>query len=156
VRSRLGAAAVRSYVDAFDYGNRGLPSVTGVTGVNDTVALSELSPTLRISPIEQTVFLRKVVNRRLPISAHAYDMTARLLKVETLANGWEVYGKTGTAHTRLPDGSEDSIGWFVGWANKGGRTLVFARLLEQPVRTDGYGGPLTRDAFLSELARSTL
>ena len=153
VRSRLGAAAVRSYVEAFDYGNRGLP---GATGVNDMVALSELSPTLKISPIEQTVFLRKLVNRSLPVSAHAYDTTARLLKVGTLANGWEVYGKTGTANTRLPDGSEDSIGWFVGWANKGGRTLVFARLLQQPVRTDGYGGPLTRDAFLSELGRSTL
>ncbi|MDL2358516.1 MAG: penicillin-binding transpeptidase domain-containing protein [Pseudomonadota bacterium] len=153
VRSRLGAAAVRGYVEAFDYGNLGLPSVTGV---NATVALSELSPTLKISPIEQTVFLRKLVNRSLPVSAHAYDMTARLLKGETLANGWEVYGKTGTANTRLPAGSENSIGWFVGWANKGGRTLVFARLLEQPVRTDGYGGPLTRDAFLSELARSTL
>ena len=153
VRARLGATAVRSYVEAFDYGNRGLPSVAGV---EDTVALSELSPTLKISPIEQTVFLRKLVNRSLPVSAHAHDMTARLLKVETLANGWEVYGKTGTAHTRLPDGSEDAIGWFVGWANKGGRTLVFARLLQQPVRTDAYGGPLIRDAFLSELARSTL
>lgn len=153
VRSRLGAAAVRSYVDAFDYGNRGLPSVTGV---DDTAALSELSATLKISPIEQTVFLRKLVNRNLPVSAHAYDMTARLLKGATLANGWEVYGKTGTANTRLPDGSEDAIGWYVGWANKGGRTLVFARLLERPVRTDGFGGPLTRDAFLGELARSTL
>ena len=127
-----------------------------MAGVEDMVALSELSPTLGISPIEQTVFLRKLVNRSLPVSAHAYDMTARLLKVETLLNGWEVYGKTGTANTRLPDGSEDSIRWFVGWSNKGGRTLVFARLLERPVRTDGHGGPLTRDAFLRELARSTL
>jgi beta-lactamase class D len=156
VRLRLGAAAVRSYVDAFDYGNRGLSSGAGV---DDAVALSELSPTLQISPTEQTVFLRKLVNRTLPVSAHAYDMTARLLKVETLANGWEVYGKTGTAYVRLPDGSEDetqSIGWFVGWANKGGRTLVFARLLQQPVRSDSYGGPRTRAAFLGELARRAL
>jgi beta-lactamase class D len=153
VRSRLGSAAVHGYVEAFDYGNRGL---SGMTGAEEPAALSELSPTLKISPIEQTVFLRKLVRRRLPVSAHAHEMTARLLKVGTLPNGWEVYGKTGTAHTRLADGSEDAIGWFVGWASKGGRTLVFARLLEQPVRTDGYGGPLTRDAFLSELARSTL
>jgi beta-lactamase class D/beta-lactamase regulating signal transducer with metallopeptidase domain len=153
VRSRLGATAVRGYVDAFDYGNRGLP---GTAAIDDTVALSELSPTLKISPSEQIIFLRKLVRRSLPVSAHAYDMTARLLKVGTLANGWEVYGKTGTAHTRLPDGSEDATGWFVGWANKDGRTLVFARLLEQPVRSDGYAGPLTREAFLSELARSTL
>ena len=145
----LGGQRVRSYVQSFDYGNGALPG-------DDAVALSELSPTLEISPVEQTVFLRKLVNRTLPVSAHAHDMTARLLKVRTLANGWEVFGKTGTANRRLPDGSDGAIGWFVGWARKGDRTLVFARLLEQPVRTDGYGGPLTRDGFLGELARSTL
>lgn len=153
VRSRLGAASVRSYVEAFGYGNRGL---AGAAGVDDTVALSELSPSLKISPDEQIAFLRKLVQRRLPVSAHAHEMTARLLKVGTLANGWEVYGKTGTAHTRRPDGGEDAIGWFVGWTKKDGRTLVFARLLERPVRSDAYGGPLTREAFLSEFARSTL
>lgn len=153
VRSRLGAPAVRGYVDAFDYGNRGL---LGVAGADDTLALSELSPTLKISPVEQTVFLRKLARGSLPVSAHAQDMTARLLKVGLLPNGWEVYGKTGTAITRRPDGGDDAIGWFVGWARKDGRTLVFARLLEQPVRSDGHAGPLTREAFLRELGRSTL
>lgn len=153
VKLRLGATSVRRYVDAFDYGNRGLPVTAGV---DDAVGLSELSPTLTISPVEQTVFLRKLVNHRLPVSALAYDMTTRLLKVETLANGWTVYGKTGTASARSHDGGENSIGWFVGWARKGARTLVFARLLEQPTRADRYGGPLTRDAFLAELARRPL
>ena len=159
VSARRGAGAVRGYVEAFDYGNhghrdnRGLPAVAGA---DEADALSELSPTLAISPVEQTVFLRKLVGRTLPVSAHAQEMTARLLKVETLPNGWEVYGKTGTAHTRRPDGGEDAIGWFVGWASKNGRTLVFARLREQPVSPDGHAGPLARDAFLAELARSTL
>jgi beta-lactamase class D len=156
VTLRLGAARVRSYVQAFDYGNRDIASVAGV---DDAVAVSELSPTLKISPLEETMFLRKVVNRSLPVSAHAYDMTARLLRQETLANGWEVYGKTGTAPARLPDGSADEaqhIGWFVGWVNKGGRTLVFARLLQHPVDRDQYAGPRARDAFLSELARHAL
>jgi beta-lactamase class D len=157
VVSRLGAARVRSYVQAFDYGNRDLASVPGV---DDAISISEVSPTLKISPLEETVFLRKVVNRSLPVSAHAYDMTARLLERETLANGWEVHGKTGTAPARLPDGSADEakdIGWFVGWANKDGRTLVFARLLQHPARSTYHrGGALTRAAFLSELARRTL
>jgi beta-lactamase class D/beta-lactamase regulating signal transducer with metallopeptidase domain len=156
VISRLGAARVRSYVQAFDYGNRDLASVPGV---DDAVSISEASPTLKISPLEETVFLRKVVNRSLPVSAHAYDMTARLLKRETLANGWEVHGKTGTAPARLPDGSADEtqhIGWFVGWVNKGGRTLVFARLLQHPVDMHLYAGARARDAFLSDLARRAL
>jgi beta-lactamase class D/beta-lactamase regulating signal transducer with metallopeptidase domain len=156
VVSRLGAARVRSYVQAFDYGNRDLASVPGV---DDAVALSEVSPTLRISPLEETVFLRKLVNRSLPVSAHAYDVTARLLKGETLANGWEVYGKTGTAPAPLPDGSADDaqyIGWFVGWVNKGGRTLVFARLLQHPVDSDQYAGAYARATFQAELARRAL
>jgi beta-lactamase class D len=156
VVSRLGAARVRSYVQAFDYGNRDLASVAGV---DDAVALSEVSPTLKISPLEETVFLRKVVNRSLPLSAHAYDVTARLLKGDTLANGWEVYGKTGTAPAPLADGSADQaryIGWFVGWVNKGGRTLVFARLLQHPVDSGQYAGAYARATFQSELARRAL
>lgn len=39
-------------------------------------------------------------------------------------------------------------------AREGGQMLVFARLVQQPARADRYAGPLIRDAFLSELARS--
>jgi beta-lactamase class D/beta-lactamase regulating signal transducer with metallopeptidase domain len=152
VTGRLGAARIRGYVQAFDYGNRELASEAGV---NDAVALSELSPTLAISPAEQIAFLRKVVDRSLPLSAHAYDMTARLLRQDRLVNGWEVYGKTGTARARQADGSADGtqyIGWFIGWASKGGRTLVFARLLQHPADPQQYAGARARDALLSELA----
>jgi beta-lactamase class D len=156
VTARLGAARVRGYVQAFDYGNREMASVPGVS---DAVALSELSPTLQISPREQAAFLRKVVNRSLPLSEHAYDMTARLLKRDQPVSGWTVYGKTGTGTLQRIDGSMDSgyqTGWYVGWAVKDGRTLVFARLMQQPVRQDQAGGALTRDAFLAELAQRPL
>jgi bla regulator protein BlaR1 len=155
VTTRLGASSVRHYAQAFDYGNRDLASVAGV---DDAVAVSELSPTLRISPLEQTAFLRKVVNRSLPLSAHAYDMTARLLKRDAPVNGWDVYGKTGTASVQRADGSTDrqqNIGWFVGWTVKEGRTVVFARLMQGPVQ-NYYAGAQTRDTFLRELAQRTL
>lgn len=156
VTSQLGAARIRSYVRAFDYGNGDLASVPGM---DDAIALSEVSPTLRITPIEQTVFLRKVVNRSLPLSEHAFDVTARLLKGPTLANGWEVHGKTGTASMRLADGSADEtqdLGWYVGWAIKDGRTVVFARLLQHKVGNGRRGGLQARETFLGELARRAL
>ena len=156
VTKRLGAASVRNYVRAFDYGNRTLASVAGVA---DAVAVSELSPTLRITPQQQTEFLRKVVNRELALSPQAYDVTARLLKVEETPNGWEVHGKTGTAPVRLADGKadkENNIGWFVGWTIKDGRKLVFARLMQYPVDSNSYAGLKTRQAFLGELAQRTL
>ncbi len=156
VTKRLGAASVRGYVQAFDYGNRTLASVAGVA---DAVAVSELSPTLRITPQQQTEFLRKVVNRELALSPQAYDVTARLLKVDESPNGWEVHGKTGTAPVRLADGSADKdnyIGWFVGWTIKDGRKLVFARLMQYPADSNSYAGLKTREAFLGELAQRTL
>jgi beta-lactamase class D/beta-lactamase regulating signal transducer with metallopeptidase domain len=151
VTTRLGRARVQGYVDGFGYGNRDL---SGAAGTDETLSLSELSPSLRISPDEQIAFLRKVVNRSLPLSTHAYEMTARLHRVGTLA-GWEVYGKTGSASATKPDGSEDrsiTTGWFVGWAVKDGRTLVFARL-EQTPRQDIPAGPRAKDAMLGALAR---
>lgn len=156
VTAQLGAARIRQYVGSFDYGNRYLASVAGM---DDAVALSELSPTLKISPLEQTDFLRKVVNRSLPLSAHAYEVTERLLKATALPNGWQVYGKTGTASLQLADGSrsdEQDIGWYVGWVVKDGRTLVFARLQQYAVTGDSYAGAKTRAAFMDEMARRAL
>jgi beta-lactamase class D len=98
--------------------------------------------------------MRKIVNRQLPISAKAYDMTARILHPQTLANGWTIYGKTGTASPSLPDGSDDNsrqYGWYVGWATKGGRTIVFANMrLDQ--RQEEYAGFRTRQAFMRNVA----
>jgi len=100
-----------------------------------------------------------VVNRQLPISTHAYELTERLLKVDTPVNGWQVYGKTGTAAIQRPDGTADQtqdIGWFVGWVVKDGRRLVFARLLQHPVLSYHHAGSQTREAFMTELARRAL
>ena len=48
------------------------------------------------------------------------------------ADGWKIHGKTGTGSP----GSfgdydrEHAYGWYVGWARKNGRELVFARLIQ--------------------------
>lgn len=52
--------------------------------------------------------LRKAVNRSLPVTQHAYDVTMRILPSTTLANGWRIHGKTGAASAALPDGSRDA------------------------------------------------
>ena len=109
---------------------------------------------LQISPIEQAAFLRKVVRRELPLSAHAYDMTATLLRLPARPDGWTVYAKTGTAVLARPDGGpgpEQSYGWFVGWAVKDGRTVVFARMTLDRTDPQQAAGPKLKQAFLREL-----
>lgn len=154
ITQSLGDAKFKHYVEAFDYGNK---DISGTPGKNDGLTRSWLSSSLKISPLEQLAFLEKIVNRKLPVSANAYDMTDRITTVGKLPNGWEVHGKTGTGFPRKADGKEDwsrSYGWFVGWATKGDRTIVFARLTQDHKREAEPAGPRTRAAFLQELPKA--
>ena len=85
---------------------------------------------------------------KTPVSAKAHEMTRAILP--TFAAGdWTVQGKTGS--TRLGQDGERSLGWFVGWAEKDGRRIVFARLVIDAKRTDKPKGLATRAAFLKDL-----
>ncbi|QJE02754.1 class D beta-lactamase [Massilia forsythiae] len=147
----IGAAAVQRYVDGFGYGNRDL---SGDHAGADGKLPAWVGSTLQISATEQAAFLRKVVRRELPLQPRAYEMTARLLRLPGLVDGWTVHGKTGTASPRRADGSEDpghAYGWFVGWASKDGRDVVFAELALVPTQEGSYAGPRVRDDFLRRL-----
>ena len=139
VTRALGAARFGAYVKQFKYGNQ---DVSG-DAEHEGLTLSWIGSSLAISPLEQLEFLGKLVHRRLGVSDQAYAMTAALTGYGTVA-GWELHGKTGAA---------SGWGWFVGWAQKDGRTLTFARL----VRSDASKpqqlstGVWARDAFLAEL-----
>ena len=150
VTSHLGAARFQHYVNSFGYGNG---DVSGDAGEHNGLTLAWLSSSLKISPVEQVAFLRKVVNRNLGLAPKAYDMTFRIMPPETLDNGWVIRGKTGTAAPVLPDGRDDErrqYGWYVGWATKGARTIVFARMVLER-REQGYAGGRVKQAFLREL-----
>lgn len=145
VTSQLGLGALQSYLQRFDYGNRDLSG-----GVTD----AWIGSSLQISAQEQALFLRKIVNRELGLSPQAYDTTATLLHLPTLPNGWDVYAKTGTAVLEQPAGTTEpprSYGWFVGWASKDGRTIVFTRMTLDRQHPERAAGPLLKEAFLREL-----
>ncbi|MRX09219.1 class D beta-lactamase [Pseudoduganella sp. FT25W] len=151
VTTKLGDARFQHYIDSFGYGNR---DVSGDAGKHNGLTQSWIGSSLAISPDEQVDFLRKIVNRQLPVSVHAYEMTARILNPQTLDNGWTISGKTGTASPVLADGRDDNTrqyGWYVGWATKGARTIVFARMVLDH-RQETYAGLRTRQAFLRDVA----
>ena len=151
VTTKLGAARFQHYVDAFDYGNR---DVSGAPGKHDGLTMSWIGSSLKISPKEQLTFLRKVVTRTLPVSAHAFEMTGEVVPAVPDVDGWRVHGKTGTGSPKGPDGQSDTAhayGWFVGWVSKGARTLVFARLIQDDKDEDELAGLRARAAFVAEL-----
>jgi beta-lactamase class D len=151
ITTSLGEERFRHYVAAFHYGNA---DVSGDPDKHNGLTRAWLSSSLRISPLEQVDFLEKIVRRQLPVSAHAYDMTNRVTAIEVLVDGWSLHGKTGTGAPLQADGSanwDHAFGWFVGWATKGDRTLVFARLDQEEKQESVSAGLRTRDAFLKDL-----
>jgi beta-lactamase class D len=149
--SWLGKERLQRYVSKFGYGNQDL---AGNPGMNDGLTQAWLSSSLRISPLEQSAFLQKMVTRQLPVSARAYEMTRRILTVGDLANGWTVHGKTGTGYQMKEDGTPDlgrQIGWFVGWASKDRRNIIFVYAVsdEQPQPT--RAGLRARETFMHQL-----
>ncbi|RUV56030.1 class D beta-lactamase [Mesorhizobium sp. M5C.F.Ca.IN.020.29.1.1] len=148
ITRRLGSERFAGYVSKFDYGNT---DVSGNAGKNDGLTRSWVNSSLRISPVEQVNFLRRLLARKLPVSDKAYAMTEAILPTFQ-AGGWTVQGKTGT--TGLRDDADKvnrSLGWFVGWAQSDGRKIVFARLVVDTKRSDTPKGLRTRAMFMKEL-----
>ncbi len=148
---KMGMERFQRFVDAFDYGNRDL---SGDRGRHNGLTRAWLSSSLQISPAEQIALLRKLLARKLPVSARAQEMTMEIMPTFPLADGWTVQGKTGTGSQRQADGTLDEdrqFGWFVGWARKGDRLLVFARLIKDQARIESTAGFRARDMILADL-----
>ncbi|MGE7370045.1 class D beta-lactamase [Neorhizobium sp. NPDC001467] len=129
ITRRLGPKAFAKYVRDFGYGNR---DVSGGPGKTDGLTEAWLMSSLKISPDEQVAFLKRFLDGKLPISATAGDKTREIVPVFKAADGWVIRGKTGSGSLRDKAGKPDRnrpIGWFVGWAQREGRSVIFARLL---------------------------
>jgi beta-lactamase class D len=152
VTQSLGKERFADYTRKFQFGNA---DVSG-DAKHDGLTHAWIDSSLQISPMEQVAFLSNVANRRLPASQRAYDMTDEITEVARLPDGWDVHGKTGAGFPQNADGSDDQAhgwGWFVGWASKANRTLVFARLIQDDGFVAGISpaGIRARDAFITAL-----
>lgn len=145
----LGADALHRYAAAFDYGNADL---SGDAGKDNGLDRSWIASSLQVSPREQVAFLSKLVAGALPVSARSMELTRAIVETRE-ADGWTVHGKTGAAFPRRADGGFDRAhgwGWYVGWAEKGGDTYVFARLIGDEAANKVPAGFRARDAFLAD------
>lgn len=147
--ARDGAASFGAWVTRLGYGNQ---DVSGDKGKNNGLTHAWLSSSLKISPDEQTVFIRRLLGGDLPASPRAMAQTREIIPIFIGADGWTVQGKTGsTALTKTANGRLGH-GWFVGWARKDGRTLVFAVHEQADGLAEGdHVGPRLRSEVLRDL-----
>lgn len=147
---QLGADRLTSYAQGFGYGNT---DFSGDPGRNNGLERSWISSSLKISPLEQAGFVAALLARQLPVDGRAVSGALSLLESPGEADGWQVWGKTGSAYPRRADYSFDYAkgwGWYVGWAEKSGRRVVFVRLNQDEQRHQVSGGLRARDALMHE------
>lgn len=150
---KLGMKEFQKFTDGFDYGNRDL---SGDKGKNNGLTHSWISSSLEISPDEQVAFMRKLLAKQLPVSEQASEKTLGILPIEKLENGWTVHGKTGSSVERDAKGKINrsrQFGWYVGWAEKDGKQVVFARLNRNAERQKGGMGVPTKNETWAELGQ---
>lgn len=119
VTKELGTKKFQQYVNQFSYGNQ---------DVSGGLRNAWVSSSLKISPNQQTQFLQSLVDQKFSLRNRAYEKTKNIMRIQELPGGWKLYGKTGNGSLQDHEGKATELqqGWFVGYIEKGSRTIVFA------------------------------
>jgi beta-lactamase class D len=117
IARRIGPERMQKYVDLFDYGNRNIGG-----GIDQFWLTGEL----RIDPIQQIDFLDRLRRSALPISARSQELVRDILPVTKVGDAI-IRAKTGLVGAEI---GKPTLGWLVGWAEKGAKQTVFALNLD--------------------------
>ena len=115
IARRIGPERMQKYVDTLDYGNR---------NIGGGIDWFWVRGDLRIDPVQQVDFVDRLRRGVLPVSKRAQDLVRDILPVTKVGEA-VIRAKTG-----LTDREHGSLGWLVGWAEKGSMNTVFALNLD--------------------------
>jgi beta-lactamase class D len=133
---KLGLETIKTYLKRFDYGN---------CDFSGGIDHAWLGSSLQISGQEQATFLTNLATHKLGVSNKATDSTIANMFIDTLPNGWALYGKTGSGLTASDKRLRE--GWFVGFLKRGEQKLIFVvsfNDIEEPA-IDQPAGFVARD-----------
>jgi beta-lactamase class D len=117
IARRIGAERMQKYVDLFEYGNR---------DIGGGIDQFWLTGNLRIDPVQQVDFVDRLRRGVLPVSKRSQDLVRDILPV-TKAGDAIIRAKSGLLGAEI---GKPSLGWMVGWAEKGSEHTVFALNLD--------------------------
>ena len=116
---RIGLERMGDHVRRLEYGNM---------AIGDQVDRFWLKGPLKISAVEQALFLGKLAKCELPYAVAQQQSLRDILLLEQ-GPGWKLYGKTGWQNAPEP-----GVGWWVGWVEKG--ELVYSFALNMDIRRE--------------------
>ena len=113
IARRIGAERMRKYVDLLEYGNR---------DIGGGIDQFWLTGNLRIDPVQQVDFVDRLRRGALPVSKRSQELVRDILPV-TKSGDAVIRAKSGLLGAEV---GKPSLGWLVGWAEKGSAQTVFA------------------------------
>src|ERR1700677_2147238 len=117
IARRIGAERMQKYLDLFEYGNR---------DIGGGIDQFWLTGNLRIDPVQQVDFVDRLRRGSLPVSKRSQQLVRDILPV-TKAGDSIIRAKSGLLGAEI---GKPSLGWMVGWAEKGSANTVFALNLD--------------------------
>ena len=130
IMKMIGKTKFKQYMAAFNYGNQ---DISGDKGKENGLTNAWLSSSLQISAEEQVQFIQNLITDTLPVNLESHRLTRNILYISDLADGWKLYGKTGSGCKCEENGdlnNDRQLGWFVGWIQKDDRAIMFAHYIE--------------------------
>ena len=113
IARRIGVERMQKYVDLFDYGNR---------DIGGGIDQFWLTGNLRIDPVQQIDFVDRLRRGVLPVSKRSQELTRDILTVTKVGDA-TIRAKSGLLGAEQ---GKPSLGWMVGWVEKGNQQTVFA------------------------------
>ena len=113
IARRIGPERMQKYLDLFEYGNRNIGG-----GIDQFWLTGEL----RIDPIQQIDFIDRLRRGVLPVSKRSQELVRDILPVTKVGDA-TIRAKSGLLGAEQ---GKPSLGWMVGWAEKGNQQTVFA------------------------------
>src|SRR3979490_542487 len=113
IARRIGAERMQKYVDLFEYGNR---------DIGGGIDQFWLTGNLRIDPIQQIDFVDRLRRGVRPVSKRRPQLVRDILPVTTIGDP-TIRAQSGLLGAEV---GKPSLGWMVGWAEKGSQQTVFA------------------------------
>src|SRR4051812_25452690 len=113
IARRIGQERMQKYVDLLEYGNR---------DIGGGIDQFWLTGNLRIDPIQQVDFVDRLRRGVLPVSKRSQELVRDILPVTKVGDA-TIRAKSGLLGAEI---GNPSLGWLVGWAEKGSQQTVFA------------------------------
>jgi len=113
IARRIGAERMQKYVDLLEYGNR---------DIGGGIDQFWLTGNLRIDPVQQIDFVDRLRRGALPVSKRSQELVRDILPVTKVGDA-VIRAKSGLLGAEV---GKPSLGWLVGWAEKGSAQTVFA------------------------------